>query len=68
MGTLNKWPVPVDPPDAGSQTIVGFNIEWLPVIIGKLQELRNPSQWIDPPDDITGQVDELITLIQTPLD
>jgi len=40
----------------------------LPIVLYALQQVRNPVYWNDPPDDITGQVDELIYLIGLDLD
>jgi len=63
-----RYPVPENPPDEGDFIIIGFNREWLPIVLGALLPLKSPSNWQSPPDDISDQVDELITLIQTDLD
>jgi microcystin-dependent protein len=59
-----RLPVPEDPPDTGVFFYPAFNAAWLPVIIGKLLELRDPLLCEDPPDDITAQVDELIARLE----
>jgi len=63
-----KFPVPNNPPDEGDFIIVGFNREWLAVILALVQTIRTPTAWDNPPDDITGQVDELAYLLETDLD
>jgi len=63
-----KYPVPENAPDEGVFIICGFNIEWLPFVIGALLPLKNPDNWDDPPLDISAQVSTLIDLIQTNLD
>lgn len=68
MADYYKLPVPESPPNEGDFLIVGFNIDWLPIILEALQPLRSPTAWDNPPDDITGQVDELIYLIGLNLD
>jgi len=68
MAETFLYPVPANPPDEGDFHIVGFNKEWLPIILSLLQTVRSPAVWLDPPDSITGQVDELIYLISTNLD
>lgn len=63
-----KFPVPTNPPSSGDFVIVGFNPEWLPIVLALLQTIRSPENWESPPGDITGQVDELIDLMSTDLD
>jgi len=63
-----KYPVPESPPDEGTFIFVGFNVEWLPFVLGALLPLKNPNFWDSPPDDISDQVSELIALMQTNLD
>jgi len=53
-------PVPSDPPDVGVFFYPAFGSQWLPVIIGKLQELKDVELWDDPPSDLIGQIDELL--------
>ncbi len=60
--------VPTNPPNEGDFIFVGFNIEWIPIVLYALQLVNNDYVWIDPPDDITEQVQELIFLIQNSLD
>jgi len=68
MPTYYQFPVPSNPPNAGDFITVQFNVEWLEIIAALLIPLKSPSQWIDPPDDISGQVDELIFLLSNDLD
>jgi len=68
MPTPYKFPVPESPPDEGDFLIVGFNREWLAVVLAMLQPLTSPDMWEDPPDNISGQVDELLYLIGFDLD
>jgi len=68
MPTYFKLPVPANPPNEGDFLIVGFNPDWLPILLTLLQQVRTPTAWQDPPIDITGQVDELIYLLETDLD
>lgn len=58
------YPVPTPPPDEGAQHICALPYAWIPIIIGQLDKLRNPRQWVDPPADIDAQVDHLIYLIE----
>lgn len=58
------YPVPSTPPDEGAFFYPEFNESWIPIITGFLRSLREPEIWDDPPDDITGQVDELIARLQ----
>lgn len=60
--------MPENPPDEGDFLIVGFNREWLPIILATLQPLRSKVFWEDPPGDIAAQVDELLYLIGFDLD
>jgi hypothetical protein len=53
-------PVPSSPPDEGDFFYPAFGVQWLPAIIGKLQELKDPTLWLEPPDDLIPQIDELI--------
>jgi len=69
MGDFSyRFPVPENPPNEGDFHIVGFNKEWLPIILALLTQVKNPLAWEDPPDSIAGQVDELIYLLSTNLD
>ena len=61
-------PVPTNPPNEGDFVTVSFNGEWIPIIIGLLETLRSPVVWLDPPDNIVGQVDELIYLLSPNVD
>ncbi len=61
-------PVPTNPPNEGDFVTVSFNGEWIPIIIGLLEQLRSPVVWQDPPDNIVGQVDELIYLMSPNVD
>lgn len=63
-----KYPVPESPPDEGTFIFVGFNVEWLPFVLGALLPLQNPNLWDSPPDDITAQVQQLIAQMQDNLD
>lgn len=63
-----KLPVPDNPPDEGVMQVCAFNVEWLGIIVGLLEQLKNPDQWQSPPSDIVAQVDELIDLVMTNLD
>lgn len=56
-------PVPSDPPDTGVFFYPEFGAQWLPVMQGLLQELKDPAIWASPPDDIIGQVDTLLYLL-----
>lgn len=60
--------VPESPPDEGTFFVVGFNEQWLAVILYALQSLNNTYVWDSPPDNITEQVQELIYLFQVDLD
>lgn len=53
------FPVPETPPDEGAFHYTYFGEDWLPILLTLLQQVRNPDVWDNPPDDITGQVDEL---------
>jgi len=57
-------PVPSSPPDEGDFFYPAFNVEWVPVLTGKLLELKNPDLWETPPDDLEAQIDELIERLQ----
>ena len=67
-GEFFRFPVPDNPPNSGDFITVQFNIEWLPIILALVETMKSPTQWIDPPDSIQGQVDELIVLLSTNLD
>lgn len=62
------YPVPESPPDEGVFIIVGFNVEWLPFVLGALLPLKYKGLWDNPPDNISDQVSTLIELMQTNLD
>jgi len=68
MPTPYRFEVPENPPNEGDFLIVGFNPDWLPIIIAMLQPLRAKVFWNDPPDDIAAQVDELMYLLGHDLD
>lgn len=64
----SRYAVPDSLPDEGTVHICGFSSDWLPILLGLLEPLKNPAIWIDPPDDISAQVDTFIDLIMTDLD
>ena len=68
MSNSRLYPVPESPPDEGTFIIIGFNPEWLPIVLGLLETIKSPTVWESPPDDISEQVDELMQLFMTDLD
>lgn len=61
--------VPENPPDEGDFWIIGFNAEWLPVVLAGILALRDVNLWQDGEAvDVLGQIDTLVTLISTNLD
>jgi len=61
-------PVPPLPPDQGEQICVQFGAQWLPYVLGSLQQLLEQTTWDVPTDaaltDAQMQANELIYLFQ----
>lgn len=61
--------LPENPPDEGDFLFVGFNKEWLLVVLAGVQTFRNNSLWVDgEANDAVGQIDQLLDLLMTNLD
>lgn len=59
------YPVPAHPPDEGSQITVRFGLEWLALVLDAVDNLEIADLFEAPPDDIGGQIDQLLTLLMT---
>lgn len=57
---FNLYPVPNPPPGEGERHICEISDNWIPILIGQMERLRDPLEWLDPPAEITQQVDEFI--------
>jgi len=62
MTTLG-FTVPSAPPADGTQHTCTFNQDWIPLLIGFVEGLKNPGVWDTPPSDITQECQELIDLL-----
>lgn len=63
------YALPANPPDEGDFVFVGFNKEWLLVVLAGVQTFRNNALWIDgEASDAVGQIDQLLDLLMTNLD
>lgn len=59
------YPVPTAKPADDPLFIVGFNALWLPILLDAVDNLQHASYFDSPPDDITGQIEELLKQLQT---
>ena len=63
------YTLPENAPDEGVFCYVGFNQEWLQVVLAGVQTFRNNNLWIDgEANDAVGQIDQLLDLLMTNLD
>lgn len=61
--------LPENPPDEGVFVYVGFNQEWLKVVLAGIQTFRDNNLWVDGEvNDAVGQIDQLLDLLMTNLD
>jgi len=61
--------LPENPPDEGVFIFVGFNKEWLKVVLAGVQSFRNNNLWVDGAEnDAVSQIDQLLNLLMTDLD
>ncbi len=61
--------LPTNPPDEGDFVFVGFNKEWLRVVLAGVMAFRDNNLWVDGElNDAVGQVDQLLNLLMTDLD
>ncbi len=61
--------LPESPPDTGTFWFVGFNVEWLPIVLAAVQALRDNRLWVDGETlDAEGQIDVLLDLLMENLD
>lgn len=66
MVTPGKIPLPATFPEDGTQYVTSFGEDWLPVIIGALDNLRLSGEWEGQPEDIDLLLDTLTNQIMTP--
>lgn len=55
-----QYPVPANAPDAGTLHRPEFGADWLPILLDVADNLKRDDIWVNPPDDIEQQVDELV--------
>jgi len=63
----DKWQYPGTKPSEGTQIIVSYNEDWLPIVSGVLFHLAHKSIWEDAPDDILEEVADLQYRLETPV-
>ena len=63
----DKWVYPGSHPSEGTQIVVSYNEDWLPIVSGVLFHLANKDLWSDAPDDILQQVMDLQYQLESPV-
>lgn len=61
-------PVPPNPADEPPQSAIIFNLDWLPVVLYGLAELRDIDIWDSPPEDTLARIDDLISKFVDPVE
>lgn len=67
MENRDKWDYPESKPSEGSQIVVSYNGDWLPILSGLIQRISSKSVWINAPDDILEELNDLIYQLSNPV-